>query len=94
MSLSSRASTAGSARGSGGFGGVTTVPASRMLFSRTQKAFMEEAMVRRREAERQRTEYWDGAAKYFDRVDRNNGRHEAWSSDKAYRTRYIKYYMR
>ena len=37
-------------------------PMERMLFARTHKAAMEEALVRRREAERVRGEFWSGAA--------------------------------
>ena len=48
---------------------------------------MEEALVRRREAERVRGEFWGGAVKYFDKVERANGRFAAWTSDQSYKAR-------
>ena len=61
----------------------------RMLFARTHKAAMEEALVRRREAERVRGEFWSGAANYFDRMERANGRFASWTSDQSYKARYM-----
>ena len=64
-------------------------PMERMLFARTHKAAMEEALVRRREAERVRGEFWSGAANYFDRMERANGRFASWTSDQSYKARYV-----
>ena len=50
---------------------------------------VEEALVRRREAERVRGEFWSGAANYFDRMERANGRFASWTSDQSYKARYV-----
>ena len=39
-------------------------------FGFQSKALQEEAIVRRREASRQRNEFWDTTSKYFDRYHR------------------------
>ena len=39
-------------------------------FGFQSKALQEEAIVRRREASRQRNEFWDETSKYFDRYHR------------------------
>ena len=39
-------------------------------FAFQSKALQEEAIVRRREASRQRNEFWDTTSKYFDRYHR------------------------
>ena len=41
---------------------------------------MEEALVRRREHEREKQEYWNAATKYFDQVERACGKFQNWSS--------------
>jgi len=51
-------------------------------FGFQSKALQEEAIVRRREASRQRNEFWDTTSKYFDRYHSQNERFELLSSDK------------
>ena len=51
------------------------------MFGFQSKALQEEAIVRRREAARQRSEFWDSTSKYFDRYHNQNERFELWSSD-------------
>ena len=64
-------------------------PLERMLFARTHKAALEEALVRRRETERVRGEFWSGAVNYFDKMERANGRFASWTSDQSYKARYV-----
>ena len=61
----------------------------RMLFARTHKAALEERLVRRREDERVRGEFWSGAVNYFDKMERANGRFASWTSDQSHKTRYV-----
>jgi len=51
------------------------------MFGFQHKALQEEAIVRRREAARQRNEFWDSTSKYFGRYHTQNERFELWSSD-------------
>lgn len=51
-------------------------------FAFQSKALQEEAIVRRREASRQRNEFWDTTSKYFERYHSQNERFELLSSDK------------
>ena len=51
------------------------------------KAQQEEAIVRKREADRLRNEYWNSTSKYFDRLQTQNERFELWSSDEMARKR-------
>ena len=64
-------------------------PLERMLFARTHKAALEEALVRRREAERVRGEFWSGAVNYFDKMERANGRFATWTSEQSHEARYV-----
>ena len=50
------------------------------LFGLNHKALREEAIVRRRENERMKNEFWKCTAKYFDRIHNSNERFENWSS--------------
>ena len=50
-------------------------------FGFQNKALQEEAIVRRREAARQRNEFWDSTSKYLNRYQSQNERFELWSSD-------------
>jgi hypothetical protein len=58
-----------------------------MLFPAAHKVIMEEALVKRREADKRKQEFWTESAHYFDQVHRKNGKFAAWSSDHAYKTR-------
>ena len=51
------------------------------IFGFQHKAHHEEAIVRRREAARQKNEFWDSTAKYFGRYQTSNERFELWQSD-------------
>merc|ERR1712168_619655 len=55
------------------------------MFGFQSKALQEEAIVRRREAARQRSEFWDSTSKYFDRYQHQSQRFELWSSDEMVR---------
>ncbi len=45
----------------------------------SEKALLEAAIVRRREMEDHRVDYWAQAKRYYDQMERRNGRHEAWT---------------
>ena len=55
------------------------------MFGFQSAALKEEAIVRRREAGRQRSEFWDSTSKYFDRYQHQSERFELWSSDEMVR---------
>ena len=48
---------------------------------RAQQWRMEEAASRRREAATRDLEYWTHTSKYFDTLQKQNDRFEAWSSE-------------
>ena len=53
-----------------------------------EKAVLEAAIVRRREAEDGRVEYWSRAKTYYDRMERSNGKFLAWTSDEGKKQRW------
>ncbi len=52
-----------------------------------EKALLEAAIVRRREMERQRVDYWSQVESYYDRVERTNGRYNTWTSEEVRESR-------
>ena len=51
------------------------------MFGLNHKALREEAIVRKREADRQKNEFWSSTAQYFDRLHNENERFVLWTSD-------------
>lgn len=47
------------------------------------KAIMESALVRKRDIEIHRQNYWDKAVKYFDKVETINDKWKNWNSEQA-----------
>ena len=50
---------------------------------------MESAIVRRREAERERVDYWQGARKYYEAFERANNRVQGWDREEVKQARYV-----
>ena len=51
------------------------------MFGLNHKALREEAIVRKRETDRMKHEYWNSTANYFDRLQNQTERFQVWNSD-------------